>query len=261
MKIKHILLVALSATLFSCGSKDCFTIEGTLAGGEGKIVTIEEVAPKEIIPIDTIKLDEKGHFVFEYEMPYQSFYNVKVSDADFVMLLPENGETIALTGEYNRFSPTYQVEGSKGSVLLWQLNDYSLYGTKRLDSIITAFNDLCRSCNGDTNCIKKRKPALDSVFKQAFSEQQTYVVNFLERNKGSLATLIALYKMYNGNPLINPQTEDFAFYEEVADALEKTMPDNKHTIDFRNTVEKMRFQRNQQMEKAPQVVVSQGNVE
>ena len=161
---------------------------------------------------------------------------------------------------HGRFSPTYQVEGSKGSVLLWQLNDYSLYGTKRLDSIITAFNDLCKNCNGDTVCIQKQKPALDSIFKEAFREQQDYVVNFLERNKGSLATLIALYKMYNGNPLINPDTEDFAFYEEVADALEKSLPDNKHTIDFRNTVEKKRFQRQQQMEKAPQVVVNQGNM-
>lgn len=260
MKIRHISMLAVTAMLFSCGSKDYFTIEGTLTGGEGKMITIEEVAPKEIIPIDTIKLDENGHFVFKYEMPYQSFYNVKVSDADFVMLLPENGEVIALTGEYGRFSPTYQVEGSKGSVLLWQLNDYSLYGTKRLDSIITAFNDLCKNCNGDTVCIQKQKPALDSIFKEAFREQQDYVVNFLERNKGSLATLIALYKMYNGNPLINPDTEDFAFYEEVADALEKSLPDNKHTIDFRNTVEKKRFQRQQQMEKAPQVVVNQGNM-
>jgi hypothetical protein len=262
MNTRFFLLLSASAlVLFSCGNKKTFTIEGKLENGAGKRIVIEEIAPKEIIPIDTIKLDKDGHFSFTYEMPYQSFYNIKVSDQDFAMLLPDYGETIILTGDYNRLSPTYEVEGSKGSTQLWQLNDFSKFGQQRLDSISRAFDQLCIDCKRDTNCIKKQKPLLDSVYKEAFAQQQQYVVSFIERNKGSLSTLIALYKTYNTRPLINPQTDDFEFYEMIANALEEALPDNKHSQHFRNTVEHMRIGLNTQRQTTPQAVVTLGDTE
>lgn len=259
MKIKKLILFLIPVlALSSCGKKNTFTIEGTLQGGAGKTVYIEEIAPKQMIPIDSVLLDNNGHFEFTYEMPYQSFYNIRVSSQDFVMLLPNYGETITLTGDYNHFSPTYEVQGSEGSTLLWQLNDFTKYGEIRLDSIARAFDQLVADCKGDTNCIKKQKPALDSVYKVAFTEQQKYVVSFIDRNKGSLATLIALYKTFNTRPLINPMTVDFEFYEEVADGLEEALPDNPHTVHFRNTVEHQRVQYNMQQQSQPQAIVTLG---
>ena len=255
------LCLAIVALMFSCGKKNTFTIEGTLQNGAGKYVVIEEIAPKEMIPIDSILLDKDGHFSFTYEMPYQSFYNVKVSSLDFVMLLPNYGETITLTGDYDHFSPTYQVKGSEGSILLWQLNDYTKFGEQRLDSIARAFDQLVADCKGDTNCIKKQKPALDSVYKEAYAQQQQYVVSFIERNKGSLSTLIALYKTFNTRPLINPATEDFYYYEMIADTLDVALPDNPHTLNFRNTVEHLRVQYNMQQSQQPQAIVTLGNTE
>ncbi|MBR4803495.1 MAG: DUF4369 domain-containing protein [Bacteroidales bacterium] len=255
------LCLAIVALMFSCGKKNTFTIEGTLQNGAGKYIVIEEIAPKEMIPIDSVLLDKDGHFSFTYEMPYQSFYNVKVSTQDFVMLLPDYGETITLTGDYNHFSPTYQVEGSKGSIQLWQLNDYTKYGEQRLDSIARAFDQLVADCKGDTNCIKKQKPALDSVYKDAYAEQQDYVISFIERNAGSLSTLIALYKTFNTRPLIDPNTDDFFYYEKVADSLDVALPENPHTINFRNTVEHMRVQYNKQQRQQPQAIVTMGNTE
>ena len=260
MKIKKLILFLIPVlALSSCGKKKTFTIEGTLQGGAGKYVYIEEIAPKEIIPIDTIKLDNNGHFVFTYEMPYQSFYNIKVNNADFVTLLPDYDETILFTGDYNRLSPTYEVQGSQGSVMLWQLNDFYKYGLLRLDSIARAYDKLVADCKGDTNCIKRQKPLLDSVYVNANDEQQQYIISFIERNKGSLATLIALYKPFNGKPLINPRTADFYYYEEVADGLDEALPENPHTLHFRNTVEHMRVQQTLQQSQQPQAIVSMGH--
>lgn len=262
MKIKKLILFLIPVlALSSCGKKNTFTIEGTLQGGAGKRVYIEEIAPKEIIPIDTIQLDNNGHFVFTYEMPYQSFYNIKVNDVDFVTLLPDYGETITFTGDYNRLSPTYEVQGSHGSVLLWQLNDFYKYGLLRLDSIARAYDKLVADCKGDANCIKKQKPLLDSIYVDANNEQQQYIISFIERNKGSLATLIALYKPFNGKPLINPHTEDFFYYEEVADGLDEVLSENPHTIQFRNTVEHMRINVEAKRKQTPQAIVTLGNTE
>ena len=63
----------------------------------------------------------------------------------------------------------------------------------------------------------------------------------IQDNLGSLATLIALYKPFNNRPLINPE-DSFEFYEAVLEGLEESMPDNPHTLNFKNQVERTRFQ-------------------
>ncbi len=260
MNTKVILFgLSIVALMVSCGKKNTFTIEGTLQNGAGKQIVIEEIAPKDLIPIDTITLDNNGHFSFTYEMPYQSFYTVKVSDKDFVTILPNYNETVILTGDYRFLSPTYEVKDSPGSVQLWQLNDFYLYGTLRLDSIARAFDQLVAECKGDTNCIKKQKPMLDSVYVSARSEQQQYIISFIQRNKGSLATLIALYKPFNGKALINPTTADFYYYEQVIAGLEDSVPDNPHTVHFRNTVERQRVYNSTVNQETPQAIVTLGN--
>jgi hypothetical protein len=77
------------------------------------------------------------------------------------------------------------------------------------------------------------------LFRDAFLEQQSYVTEFITRNRGSLSTLIALYKPFNNHPLINSE-DNFDYYEYVADGLEGMLPENPHTVHFRNTVEYLR---------------------
>ena len=85
----------------------------------------------------------------------------------------------------------------------------------------------------------------DSIYLDAFADQQHYVVNFIQDHLGSLTTLIALYKPFNNRPLINP-ADSFEFYEAVLEGLEESMPDNPHTLSFKNQVERTRFQYAQQ---------------
>ena len=236
-KVLQLLLISLLA--ISCqNNKDGFVLEGYLKGGEGKYVRIEEVSPSEIIFIDSIKLDNKGEFKFKYKMPYQSFYNVVVSPTDFVMLLPNYKEKIKITGDYANLSRTYMVIGSLESQLLWQLNDYSIMGVDRLDSIKAVFDELSK--NPDTNFFKKEKQLLDSIYLNAYYEQQDFVTSFVEENAGSLSTLIALYKTFNTIPLIRPD-QGFDYYEMVSEGLNNKLPENPHTLTFGNSVQNMRF--------------------
>ena len=236
---KMLLLLTVCLVAVSCrNGNETFTIEGYLKGGEGKYVKIEEITPTEIILIDSVKLDDNGEFEFKYKMPYKSFYNVVVSPEDFIMLLPDYKEKIKLTGDYNNLSRTYQLVGSPESQLLWQLNDYTIMGVDRLDSIKMVYDVLLQS--SDADYIKKEKELLDSIYLNAYYEQQDYVVNFVQENSGSLSTLIALYKTFNTIPLINPD-QGFEYYEIVNDGLKASLPENPHTLNFCNTMQKMRF--------------------
>lgn len=239
-------LSALVALLLAAcsGGKDRITIEGTLAGGAGKTIFIEEMSPDARIFLDSITLDKKGHFKFTYDMPYKTFYNVHVSNEDYVVLLPDEGTTVEMSGSYDSLSLTYRIQGNKDSQLLWQLQDYTNNGTRALRALVTT--DRQNAQRLEQGEISQQQFDIahnhtDSVYLATFSEQQQYVVRFIEDNLGSLATLIALYKPFNGRQLINPE-DSFEFYEGVLEGLESSLPDNPHTLSFKNQVERTRFQ-------------------
>ena len=245
LKSSHLFPLLLSfMVLASCGSKNQITIEGTLTDGAGKTIFIEEMSPSDRIFLDSITLDKKGHFKFTYDMPYKTFYNVHVSNDDYVVLLPDEGSTISMTGSYDSLSLTYHIQGNEDSQLLWQLQDYTNNGTRALRQLVAT--DRHNAQLLEQGEISQREFDIahaytDSVYLSTFSEQQQYVVRFIEDNLGSLATLIALYKPFNGRQLINPE-DSFEFYEGVLEGLEAYLPDNPHTLSFKNQVERTRFQ-------------------
>ena len=80
----------------------------------------------------------------------------------------------------------------------------------------------------------------ESIYLSIFTQQQKYVVGFIEDNLGSLATLIALYKPFNNHPLIDPENS-FEIYDFVLEGLEEALPENPHTLNFKNEVERLRY--------------------
>ncbi len=243
--MKRITIIAAALFLLAaCGNRNDITIEGTLTNGAGKTIYIEEMTPEARLFIDSIKLDSKGHFKFRYAMPYKTFYNVHITDDDYIVLLPDFGEKIVMQGCYDSLSNTYRLQGAGDSQLLWQLQDYANQGSAVLRDIV-ATDRQNQQLLADGKITQSEYDAArqitDSVYLDAFADQQHYVVNFIQDHLGSLTTLIALYKPFNNRPLINP-ADSFEFYEAVLEGLEESMPDNPHTISFKNQVERTRFQ-------------------
>ena len=241
LTIVALALCCLVAT--ACGGKDDIVIEGTLQNGAGKTVYIEEMTPESRLFLDSITLDSRGHFKFRYTMPYKTFYNVHVSDADYIVLLPDAGEHIRLTADYDSLSHTYYLTAGHDSQLLWQLQRYSNEGVRQLRDIVST--DMDNRTLLDEGRLTARQfdeahALTDSAYLATFSQQQKYVVNFIEENLGSLATLIALYKPFNNRPLVDPENS-FEVYTMVLDGLEESLPENPHTLNFRNEVERLRY--------------------
>lgn len=248
MTKRHFSIALLSAIIVllmsACGNKNSITIEGTLENGASKMIFIEEMSPESRIFLDSIKLDKKGHFKFEYDMPYKTFYNVHVSDADYIVLLPDFGDKIKITGDYNAFSNTYHLEGSSESLLLWQLQDYANQGSETLKEIVATEQknkELLNNGELSESEYATEHAITDSIYLSTFSDQQKYIVDFIQEHLGSLTTLIALYKPFNNHPLVDPK-DSFEFYEAVLEGLQESMPENPHTLSFKNQVMRIGFQ-------------------
>ena len=244
MKYRTIILTGLLALLATGCKHDGFTIEGTLEGGANKTLWLEEIAPDGPMFIDSIRTDAEGHFSFSYTPPYRSLYNLHTTENNYIVTLPDKGETVEVTGKYENLSATYTVKGSVESILLWQLQQYTNDGSKILYALVDSVNRYDRQLA--TKEISQavydaKKGATDSIYHAAFVEQQEYVCRFVEEHAGSLSTLIALYKPFNNRALIDPRDpSSIDYYDMVLEGLQEKLPDNPHTLHFKNTTEHLR---------------------
>lgn len=237
-------LVGLMGLMGLVGCKqDTFRISGTLEGGSGQTLWLEELAPDGPMFIDSIRMDEKGSFEYRYKMPYQSMYTLHKSDNDFIVTLPNYGEQIEVSGNWANLSATYEVEGSEGSSLLWELQQLTNSGSAVLQQLIdtaTHYSDLLAAGMVDEATVKVKKEETDSIFRATFADQREQVYLFIEAHPGSLASLIALYKSFNNRPLVDPRTPGaMRYFEMVLEGLQKEAPDNPHTIRYATSVDRM----------------------
>lgn len=228
----------------ACGSKDTFTITGTLDGGARHTLWLEELTPDGAIFIDSIGLDSKGHFKFKQRMTYRTLYNLHTTENNYVVLLPDCGEHLDIGGSWENLSVTYTVGGSPESILLWQLQQYTNDGGLVLNDLVDTtmhYQQLLAEGKVDEAMVAAKKEETDSIYRLTFTEQQDYVCRFIEENRGSLSTLIALYKPFNNRLLIDTRDPScIEWYDLVLEGLQETLPDNPHTINFKNTTEHLR---------------------
>ena len=221
-----------------------FTISGTLDGGAGHTLWLEEIAPDGPLFIDSIPMDSKGHFKYTYKMPYRSLYNLHTTEDNYIVTLPDYGEKLKVTGRYDNLSVSYDIKGSPESSLLWQLQQYTNDGATVLRALIDTtkyYQQLLAEGKVDIEVVYDKKDMTDSIYRLTAEEQQDYVCRFIEENSGSLATLIALYKPFNNRLLIDTRDPNsIDWYDMVLEGLQERYPDNPHTLHFKNTTEHLR---------------------
>lgn len=244
MKYRSLFFASFILLLATACKQDGFTIEGTLEGGANQTLWLEELAPDGPMFIDSIPMDSKGHFKYHYNPPYQSLYNLHTTENNYIVTLPSNGETLEVSGNYENLSLSYNIKGSPESSLLWQLQQYTNDGSKVLRMLVDTLSLLDAQLNSysiDEVQYLTRKATLDSLYRTTFIEQQEYICRFVEENASSLASLIALYKPFNNQALIDPRDpSSIDFFDKILHGLEEKMPDNPHTLHFKNTTEHLR---------------------
>lgn len=238
-----VIILLLAALTASC-NRDGFTISGTLDGGAGHTLWLEEIAPEGPIFIDSIPVDRNGHFKYSYTPPYRSLYNLHTSENNYIVTLPDRGEHLEVTGRWDNLSLTYKVTGSPESQLLWQLQQYTNDGSTLLRGLVDTlgrYEAMLLADQIDEAVLDSVKTVTDSLYHVAFLEQQEYIDRFIDENRGSLATLIALYKPFNNRLIIDTRSPmSIDYYDMVLEGLQEKLPDNPHTLRFKNTTEHLR---------------------
>lgn len=108
---KVTLLFVAALTIASCNDKK-FTVEGQIANAKDSVLYFENVGLEGVNLLDSVKLDDKGHFAFSQESTIApEFYRLRIAD-QIINVSIDSTETVQIKGEYPGMASNYTVSGS-----------------------------------------------------------------------------------------------------------------------------------------------------
>ena len=246
--IRSIITLSIAVVLLA-GCKDksvngtmSFEIKGTFENAAGKTLYIEEMTPDNGAQfLDSITCDKNGNFSYKATMNYQTFYNLHGSEYDYIVLLPNDGEKITLSGDCTNLGTTYRVNGSPESQLMWQIQSY-INDANRTIADIAQQDKHNRETLSEAD-YEAAHNVTDSIFIAERNTLYMMFYNFIEDNRGSLSTLYAVDAPFNHTGRVFYAESNFEVFEAVLEGLAEKNPDNPHTQYYRTRVERARSAR------------------
>ncbi len=232
------ILVLLIFSLFACNStfkKDGFTVEGTITNGSGKELVLSKLTTQKVIPVDTVKLDEKGNFKFTGHASSPDFYILSISQNEYINLLIDSMQQITVNANASKFTDSYTVKGSPDSQLLKELYDRLAKTVGEIDSLGIVFRTTQTEKNADS-----LRAAINPKLINSVSLLNKDTKKFIDANPNSLATLIALSLSVAERTPVLTLPEDMAYYEKVDKTLTAKYPNNEAVKSLHSYLEQVK---------------------
>lgn len=217
----RILLVAsLLSILISCDRHGKLEIKGVIENGVGKTLYLDKVEVNRSITTDSVKLKSKGQFRFKVKNPdYPVFYNLRLSDRNFITLLTEPGEKVELNAEESDLLNSAEITGSPGSVSIQKLNVHLR------NTLLQLFALLNEAEKTDSETEKAR---INEEITQLFRNQRRFSIGFILEHMESLASITALYQKYDDETWVLDDLRDLQYLKIVSESLNNLWPESPH---------------------------------
>ena len=124
------------------------------------------------------------------------------------------------------------MENSPQSELLHTLNQEYI----KTNSVLSEMRQTLHDNKFADNLDEIKKEILDQ-YNLLEIRQREVIKSFLQENKGSLACIIALYRKFDNHFLFSLK-RDLDIYESVYQELNKTFPNNQHTLGLKVLIDK-----------------------
>jgi hypothetical protein len=225
MKLKKIFFAfAIMAIITSCQQPVGNTahIKGLLTGASGLKLTLLEMDTREIHPVDSVIPDHNGQFSFSPVIKESGFWLLKAPSGKVLVLMLSPGNQVDLTGSAIDFPDQVIVKGPEEAVLLNNFYHHTRLNEKQVDSL-----DMIIADHQDSSDYYQLTQKLDTSFKQIWENQRNNEMAFINKNPGSIASLLVLNYAFGLSPVLSPE-EDFGFYQKLDSTLSAKFPENKH---------------------------------
>lgn len=196
-------------------------INGKLLGPTpGNYIYLDELKSTELITIDSAAVSEDGQFVFTREVESPAFYLLKTDEKNFLTMLLEPGQKIALNAYADSLNYPIFVTGSPGTE---QMAVYNKKLKRTIDQLSGLRSVYVQNLGSPqlAGVIEK----LDSLARIYLDEINTYTKKYIDENLSSLVSLVALYQQVAPGEYILHHQKDLSYFLKVDSSLSKLYPD------------------------------------
>jgi peroxiredoxin len=241
--MKNILIIFSAAIiLISCGGnkknaerKSGFELKGKFSHSNGEVLYLEEMSPGGVNVIDTATLDSNGEFAFLRANPALGFYRVRITDANFAMLILDSTQKIILAGDARNLGDSFTVEGSADSKLFWEVNNTAKLSFQKRDSMMRSYEAYANLHKNEKTKIKGYSDEAEKAYDSETRLLNDYLLKIINKNTSSLVAIVALQQLspgYSPNGYLD-------MYEKIDSALTKKYPGSDEVNFFHETVVNM----------------------
>ncbi|MGF1583695.1 MAG: thioredoxin-like domain-containing protein [Bacteroidales bacterium] len=233
--------LVLSFGLLSCSSESdsTYSITGKLDNSSGKKLVLYEMGTYDMIPLDSTLIGDDGQFSFNGELEQVRFMTLHETPLNYLTLIVFPGEEIKISANLENLQQTAAVNGSEESALAIELNKKMHNTIMKLDSLSNSYRD---SLNNPATDIEMLRETTREHFEEISEQQRQFTIDFINRNPGSLASLMALYQQVDPRNFVLRQQEDFRYYALVDSILINKYPDLEYTMTLNENVKEMKSQ-------------------
>ncbi len=242
--ILGVLVLSCSNNNASTGNDGKIIVKGKFKNADNKTIYLKKIAGNQLETIDSA-IAKKGKF--ELKLPYTEpdYYIVQIDNSNqFIYLIVDSTDKeIDISGDANNLVFTYDIKGSKQSEIAKEMIIHNAKSITRVDSLSKVYMDYRKNNPSKLDSIKK---VLDKIYYQIYGQEKNFLTQFIEKNKGNFAGMLALYQQLGPrNPVFNPQ-KDLKYFETVDKELIKNYPNSKHAKQLHSMV----LQTKEQIKKA-----------
>jgi thiol-disulfide isomerase/thioredoxin len=233
MKLKFFVAFLTLAVLSGCTMKDTLRIEGKVFKTDKQYIFINRVDVDTPVRIDSVKIKSNGSFKFKINTTEPDFYQVGLTNSDFITILGSPGERIKLKFSGNYLFENYEISGSPGSQKIRMLDSMLAITKSKIDSLKSIYEKAIDK--SDFNITEQR---INQEFVKILKAQRLFNIDFILKNLSSLATIKALYQRIDESTYVLYDSRDLQFLKLASDTLTKYYPNSKQVKSLKINFEK-----------------------
>ena len=219
---KIVFILALGFAFIACQNENRFKIEGSFENLSDSKVFLNEMGLSSSKVLDSSQVDNSGGFSFKGEIEYPHFYQLALSDKEFITMLIKPGEDITLNLNSDDLY-NYSVQGSPGTKKVKKLNRRLRQTRNKLDSLKRLYR---QSRKNESS--QERLNEINQSYSEILNRQRDSSIAFILDNMGSLASIMALYQKVDDENFVLYKNQDLQYIKLVADSLKEKYPQSEH---------------------------------
>jgi thiol-disulfide isomerase/thioredoxin len=214
------LLLTLFILLFSCSSNQSFKVKGKITNSNNELVYLKEMTIADVIIKDSCRIDNDGEFVLKGEAKKIAFYTLSISKQNYLTLIIKPGDKIVINADAKNLISNYTISGSQESELIKELSDKLNETLARIDVLSRTYQDSLGSPN-----ILNIRLNLDSIYRNIENDHKEFTISFINTNKNSIASVMALYQQIGPRKAVLSPTENYETFILVDSIMTKIYPE------------------------------------